>query len=174
MKIPNALPQFEGTTALLVVAGKQNAKLYMARDGSLQRVMEVKASKPQYTDKEGQFKRRGRGGTMSSGSVQETRDDETVRSFIAALKESLKSTGAAKGATKIYVFAPPPTRPRVVGAFGAREREKIEREFDGNYVSIPMLDLVKKIAESRGGRKVAPADAVARKILSVNDAGTSK
>lgn len=142
MKIPKHLPQFARTSALLIVAGKQDAALYTVSDGIIERIDAFKIPKPRYSDKEGRFGVRAKGGSVTGG-VLELRDEDIIRDFIRELKSRLKSAPAFE---YLYIFAPADTKNKIAAALPKNWKGKISGTIVGNYYYRPPLFVLEKIA----------------------------
>jgi hypothetical protein len=146
MKIPKNL-QFEDGEALLIVSGKQGAAFYHIRGECIELIDSFKVSKPEYTDFEGEFKVRGRGLTISSGSIKETDDESLIRSFLRELKKHL---GRLKlHIQKIYLFAPPQTKNKIKEAMRPENRNKVEKVVSGNFSRFHPIDLLERVYSSK-------------------------
>ena len=144
MKIPRKLPQFSRTTAYIIVAGKQDAAFYSASDGIIERLDAFKIPRPRYSDKEGRFGVRGKGGGNVTGGVLELRDEDIIRDFIKELKVRLKS---APSFEHIYLFAPADTKNRIAAALQNSWKEKVRATIVGNYYYRHPLIILEKIAQ---------------------------
>jgi hypothetical protein len=146
MKIPKNL-QLEDGEALLIVSGKQGAAFYHIRGNHIELVDNFKISKPEYTDFEGEFKIRGRGITISSGSIKENDDEGLIRSFIRELKQRLSHLRL--GISKIYLFAPPQTKNKIQEALPRESKGKIEKVVSGNFSRFHPIQLLERVYSSK-------------------------
>jgi hypothetical protein len=146
MKIPKSL-QLEDGEALLIVSGKQGASFYHIRGECIELVDSFKVSKPEYTDFEGEFKIRGRGLTISSGSIKETDDESIIRNFLRELKKHLSRLKLH--IQKIYLLAPPQTKNKIKDSLPVQDREKVEKVVSGNFSRFHPIDLLERVYSSK-------------------------
>ncbi len=146
MKISNHLPHFKSPT-LLVVAGKQEGCFYMAENDGIEQIHSIKLKKPQYTDREGHFESRGGNKVFGSGSVYESQDDETVRSFIKQLTTAIDNLIATHKAENIYLFCPPYLANQIEAEMTRENQKLIGFIFFGNYLNQHAFVLLSKIQE---------------------------
>lgn len=135
MKIPNHLNQFLEEESLVLVTGKQDAVIYKAFDGKLDKLDSFKIAHPHYSDDEGQF---GRGGT------KELRDSDIIRDFLKELVIRLKKLGSENYAA-LYIFTPSHVKNLVQEALPTNLRVKIRGVVEGNYFKLAPLDIIGKI-----------------------------
>ena len=107
MKIPRQFKQFHDEPALIIVAGRQDALLYSANNGMIDRVDAVKIPTPHYSDREGAFQTRRKGMIVRSGAPRELRDRDIIRDFIHELGKRMKKLSFS--ISKTYIFAPDQT-----------------------------------------------------------------
>jgi hypothetical protein len=146
MKIPRQFQQFKDEPTLLLVAGRQTAVLYEAKDGILNKIDSFEIPKPRYSDREGEFRRRGRGVTVSSGVPKELRDDDIINDFLKELKKRLKPLSKPE---KLIVFAPDKTRHKILDVLPKAWQQKVTKVIRGNYFNKEPLDVISRISPTK-------------------------
>lgn len=162
MKIPNNLPQFNDEEVLIIVAGRQDAIFYKAGNGTLFRLDAFKIPTPHYSDHEGEFKKRGRGITLSSGGIRELRDEDIIRDFLREFKQRIKKICES---SKIYIFAPNQTKNRITCVLPTKWQKKVWKVAEGNYYYCHPLYIIKRISQIEVRSPVLLIDPEAQKIL---------
>jgi len=155
MKISHNFPDFH-RSVLLVVAGKQEAAFHGISGDSVQRIHRIKIKKPEYTDREGFFARRGNNRTYGTGSVYEPQDNHTVHMFAKTLAAATETLAARPGFDIIYLFCPGYLAGEFEKAFSAEVQKKLRFIFYGNYLNQHAFVLLGKIQELL--RAEAPPD----------------
>jgi hypothetical protein len=143
MKIPKTFQKLEDGEVLLIVSGKQGAAFYHLHGESIDLVDNFKIDKPEYTDFEGEFKVRGRGITVSSGSIKESDDQGLIRQFLKELKH--RFSGLKFAVSKIYLLAPPQTKNKIKAALPAESRDKVEKVVSGNFSRFHPIQLLERV-----------------------------
>lgn len=143
MKIPRDLPQFDDGKTCIIIAGRQDAILYTAENGVISRLLNFKIPRPHYSDREGEFKTRGRGITISSGAVKELKKHDIIRDFIREFKQRIKRVPEC---VRIYIFAPADTKKKIVPALPKAWQKKVEKVIAGNYYYLHPLRVISKIS----------------------------
>ncbi len=144
MKIPRNLPQFEADTTLIIVAGRQDAVFYKVARGIIDRLDVFKIPRPHYSDNEGDFRMSGKGVFISSGGVQEPKNEKIIKDFIHELKQRIKKI---KECERIYIFAPSKTKNRIQSALPIVWQKRVVKIIAGNYYYHPPLSILKKISQ---------------------------
>lgn len=143
MKISNKYTHFNNKNALLIAAGKQDAKLYQVKDGGVEEVLSIKIPRPKYSDNEGIFQKSIHG-RVSSGSVEIHNDEPIIRDFLSELEKRAKEV---KGTfTDVYIFAPSNTKNKIEKVLPASWKKKINSITEGNYYSKSPTFLINKIS----------------------------
>jgi hypothetical protein len=164
MQIPGKLPQFESERALLLVAGKQDAVLYEAREGRVEKLLDIRVPKPHYSDDEGHFKVRVGGKTIRSGSVKEIRDEDIIRDFLHALKEEIRPL-MHQEFTHLFLFAPAKTKNRIREELPHHWQQAIAEVIEGNFYYRNPLYLLERISVVTVTAPSEPSSKEAKKIL---------
>jgi len=133
MKIKKQLPQFDEHPALLIVLGGREGVFYFAKDGQIEQVGSSSVSVPKYSDNEGFFRTRGRGGMSISGSVREFDKNELQKKFANACVSTLKQIQKAHSFEETYLFVPARLKNLIKEALPARVRKKIVKTKTGNH-----------------------------------------
>ncbi len=144
MKIPKNVEQFEDRTALIIVAGRQDAIFYHASKGTLNRLDAFKIPRPHYSDNESKFSMGGRGAVISSGGVREPKDEKVMKDFLRELKQRTKKIAEPES---IYLFAPSKIKNRITPVLPATWRKKVVLVCEGNYYYFHPLYVLKKISQ---------------------------
>lgn len=136
MQIPNTLPQFLDTTALMVVVAKEEGVFYRLSDGKMERIAEVDNHPPSYSDREGFFFRSGYGIGYSSGAPLETDKQENIRTFMKAAAAKLNELISKEEPQLLYVFEPAHLRGRLMREVGRsiESTTSVHTVKLGNYV----------------------------------------
>jgi hypothetical protein len=142
MKIPRKLRR-KDEDALLIVSGKQSAAFYHVYGSHIDFLDSFVVAKPEYTDFEGEFKVRGRGINVSSGSIKETDDESIIRHFLRELK--LRMHKQSFHIAKIYLLAPAQTKNKIRQALPSDSRDKVKSIISGNFSRFHPLDLLKRL-----------------------------
>lgn len=145
MKISKDLPQFNGDKNLLAIAGKQEAKFFIAHDGTLSEIGSVKTETPRYTDREGFFARRGNGRTLGTGSVYENKKEKIIGDFLAAFSSKVKELGKKEKFKNLVLFVPSHISNLVRDKLPKSLQQRIILVIKGNYLHKHPFDLLKKL-----------------------------
>ncbi|MDD3778366.1 MAG: hypothetical protein ACOX0H_01990 [Patescibacteria group bacterium] len=173
MEISKELPSFEKKKALIIVTGKQSAKLFVVNNGELNLLQEFDIPTPssEYTDNEGHFKSRGEGGYIASGSVREPKKEYLFDKFSSKLTEVVVDQDSLEKIQEIYLFTPEYMKNELKDSFPNIIQEKIVMEFYGNFGDQHVFELLKMIQEKGSEEsmdKITPISKKAQKILDKN------
>lgn len=149
MQIPQKYPQFEDELTLIIVSGKQAGDLHLARDGKLETVGEIRIEKPQYSDREGHFKRRSKGKSLGSGSPVKQRDEKAKQDYLRQLQEGLKELRQEADIASTILLAPSQHKEAVKQKLPTYIRNSITSETTGNFVGEHPKDILDRIADSK-------------------------
>jgi hypothetical protein len=166
MKISTHLPQFK-SPHLLISAGKQEGAFYLADENEITLIDNIKLEKPQYTDREGRFLKSGLGRVFGSGSVYESKDDETTRAFVKKLTERTTHLVFENHIKHIYLFCPTYLANQMEAGLTRDLQDMITYIFFGNYHNQHPFVLLAKIQEYQKveDRTVTPIKNEAMNIL---------
>ncbi len=178
MKISNHLPHFSEPN-LLVVAGKQEAAFFKARNDQIHQVYHFKVEKPEYSDNESRRERRGSGGAsrFGGGSPFKHNENELLRGFLKQLTDEVIALDTRKEVDKLYLFCPTYLSSPIEDNLPNDIRNKIEFIFFGNYLNQHPFVLLSKIQEFQRIEKdkkiVEPIKLEALEILKKTGSGLS-
>jgi hypothetical protein len=149
MKISRDLPQFDGEKTLIVVAGKQEARFFLAKDGVIEESQSFQFEKPKYSDREGFFMSRGKSGVYRSGAVYEFKKQRLVKELGSRLKEGFADIAKYNKIDKIYLLSPEHLENDVKKAIPPDYRKKIKFLLKGDYSHFHPFDILDKIASQK-------------------------
>lgn len=145
MNISRDLPQFTDEKALLVVTGKQEAEVYAAGDGIIEKVASCKVEKPTFSDHEGSFRMRAHGGLTRSGSYEEVRKEKLLEDFVKEFKKILKEALVNRSPDRVYLFTPAYMVNRVRDALPANIQKILKRTIRGNFYERHPFEILAKL-----------------------------
>jgi protein required for attachment to host cells len=148
MKIKKELSLFKEKKSLIIVTGKQSAKIYLAENKQINLLeeIEIPTLSSQYSDREGHFKRSGRQKYyIASGSVYEAKKQHLFKKFSNQLSKKVSSLNNKEKPQELYLFTPDYMKNEIKKNFNKLLKEKIVMEFEGNYLDDHVFDLLKKI-----------------------------
>ncbi|OGZ42169.1 MAG: hypothetical protein A3C80_02010 [Candidatus Ryanbacteria bacterium RIFCSPHIGHO2_02_FULL_45_43] len=143
MKIQRQLPQFENEKALFVVAGKQSGVLYYVSNGQIHELETVRVATPHYSDKEGFFATRTRGGVMFSGAVREVKKQEIRKRFSKNLAKSVKRHASNKDF--VYLFVSRQMSEEILHALPVAARKRVKKIYFGNLAEFHPFDILRRV-----------------------------
>ncbi len=146
MRIPQSLPQFVKKYALLIVSGKQAAKVFFARNLDIVELEEFKVERPHYSDNEG-FSTHGRRHTSGSvsGSDRGIKESEILTPFLKTLRADIKKILQKYNIKEIYLFVPDYMARMVPRALPKHAQQLVRQEIHGNFVRLSPVQLLHKI-----------------------------
>lgn len=145
MKIPIELPQFDKRRACIAVFGKSIGICYLAYQGEVKKISQIKEIKPKYSDREGFFARSGKGRVYGTGSVYESKNDALIRRFSRRVADKLEEIAKKKKIDDIYLFEPAYVTNRNSEHFSPFVKRRIRMHVVGNYTKHHSLQLIKEI-----------------------------
>lgn len=134
---------------MIIIAGRQEAKFYVAQDGRIELEEEINIPNPDYTDREGFFGRNSPGMT-ASGSVYEEKKDYVLKRFEKAFRAFIDGSFRSGQFTHVMIFAPDFMKNILSENLPATVKKKISLTLSGNYTKMhpfKILGLVKKLKE---------------------------
>lgn len=143
MQISDKLPQFIDDSALLLVAGSQEADFYLAKNGEILAIGSVVLEKNHYSDRE-DFGRRG-SIVFESGSKSEKVKTAKRSDFLKLFKEYVKGLSTEQKVKKVYLYAPAENMADLKKALPAAFQKKLLGVFEGNFHKEKPFDILKKI-----------------------------
>lgn len=145
MLIEKHLPQFDKEKALLVVAGKKEAKLFVAKKGVLEELDLFILPKPKYTDREGFYKSDAEKGMSGSGSVYEPKKNYEIKVFLHRLRDEMKFARNEWKFTSIYLFSPGYLAKEIFAVLPSEFCDMVKFKLTGNFVKSHPFELLQKI-----------------------------
>ena len=151
MRIPKNLKHLSSKKedSLLLVTGKQDAVIYRAHEGNLEKVDCFKLETPHYSDNEGKGgptgKGTGRGKGARSMVQKEVHDRDIIRDFMHELVIHLKNL-KAENVPSIYLFTPSYVKNQIMSALPTDLRKHIKAVVEGNYFNLAPAELMLKLA----------------------------
>lgn len=109
MKISDKLPQFIQKKTLFIIAGLQACRFYFGNNGEITEIGSFEISKPEYTDREGWFKKQKGGQLLGSGSVYEPKDLYVKDKFVHRVCAMAEKFITERNIKSIYLFSPAKT-----------------------------------------------------------------
>lgn len=149
MRISRDLPQFTDEDVFLVVTGKQEAEVYAAGDGIIEKIASCKVEKPTFSDHEGSFRMRAHGGLTRSGSYEEVRKEKVLEDFIKEFRKMLKQVLVNRMPDRMYLFTPAYMVNRVRDALPVRMRNILKRTIRGNFYERHPFEILAKLRPKR-------------------------
>lgn len=98
MRIPRQLHQFRDETALVIVAAKQEGRVYRARNGEIELIEEFRTPTPKFSDNEGLSEERGRRENNAELMIK--------RDYLEHFEKLFRSIAPIPKPTNVYIFAP--------------------------------------------------------------------
>lgn len=143
MQIPQSLPQFLDSEALIIVAAKENGIIYRIKDGEVQKIETLEKPLPTYSDDEGYFF------SAAGGGAPKERDDidEYKKAFDRTVAAELDSLIGQESARVLYVFEPEHLKGRIIAELQKHPHVSVHTVRYGNYVHEDPLQLLKYIQE---------------------------
>lgn len=131
-KISGKLYQFKDETALVIVAAKQEGRIYRASNGEIELLEEFRISTPKFSDNEGM--------PEEAGHMENATEDIIRREYLEHFKTFLHSLASSFKPNHVYLFAPTHT---------AGELEKIIDKIFGDLPTKPIIGIFTKEPPSR-------------------------
>ena len=138
MKISSNLPQFESEKVLLVVTGRLEADFFRAGNGEVEKIAGFRVEKPQYSNREGHFKTRGRGATLAS-------KEKILQDFRREFRKHVRSILADGLPDRIYVCTPSYLKNEVVALLPKRAAARVKKLVSGNLYGRHPFEILEKI-----------------------------
>ncbi|MFW5853254.1 MAG: hypothetical protein ACOCU8_01265 [Patescibacteria group bacterium] len=164
MKIPQKLVQFKNKETLLVVMGHHHGLFFKARDGEIEKIEEIKIEEPEYSDKEGLFKKGG-GEDTTYGSVLESKKNEYEKKFSIELAEKVLAYSKKVSLDQIYLFYPKEMNYLIEKDWNENLKKIISARFYGNYTKQNPKVLLEMITEKIESLNKTEPIGEAKKIL---------
>ena len=133
MKIKKQLPQFDDAVALLMVLGGKEGVFYLAHEGEIRKAGGCRVNDPKYSDNEGFFGKRSRGGATAAGSVREYPKQQVEAEFLKACKAEASRIEKEQGFNEVYLFVPARLKNSLQETLPVRIKKKIQKVKTGNH-----------------------------------------
>ena len=141
MKIPSKFPQFEKENVLIVATGAQDADIYLASDGLMDKVISFRIPRRRYSDEEG-FSVQKSG---VSGSAREYPKEAAIQEFLKRLETELKTISQKEKISHVCLFSPDYMMKMVKSVFPVNLRDKVKISVDGNFSQHSPMELLEKL-----------------------------
>ncbi len=166
LTISKDFPFLEKKNVVIIVTGKQTAKLFVVKSGTLKEEKTIDIPNPSFDNKKGTFMRSGHGKIYGSGSVHKTKADQVRIEFKNELEKYLK-TLLSKKRDAIFLLCPSYMKDDVLEVIPTQKQKLITELIEGNFYKLHPFTILKKIAEKRSNAKSKKEiiDPEARKIL---------
>jgi len=172
MKISKDLMQFNGGASLLLVAGREDAKFYIAQNGNISRVDAFRVKKLEYSDREGYSEKRmsGEAGQRHhkisvAGSEYEMKNPMLIHDFLMLVLSEFNKVARRYEIERIYFFCAPYMKKRIKKVFPTVYQRKIIMTIDGDYHAIHPFKLIEIIQGSLESKKIKIIKPEAKRIL---------
>ena len=144
MQIKKGLNQFENQTVLLAVTGDYQAKFFVAGDGEINLVAEIKAEIFESRGNEGFFggKKGGSKGRMG-GPSYEVPKEYLFKKFAVKFKTEVMALEQKN--LPIYLFAPSMIHNQLAAALPKAMAARIIMNIPGNFLQLKPFDLIEKL-----------------------------
>jgi hypothetical protein len=146
MQITKGLNQFENQTVLLAVTGDYQAKFFVAGEGEINLVAEIKAESVESRGNEGFFggKKGGSNGRMGSPSFEAPKE-YLFQKFAVKFKAEVMALEQKN--LPIYLFAPSMIHNQLAAALPKAMAARIVMNIPGNFLQLKPFDLIEKLAK---------------------------
>jgi len=144
-KVSNQINHINKSNSVLIVSGRQAAKIYELRQGRIVADPAITIENPKYSDHEGFNMRRGKGTVYGTASAHESKDDGVVTDFLHQLEKEAKTLQQSRDFDAVYLFAPSECFQTVKNALPQNWVKKIQFEYRGNFTKFAPDRLLEKI-----------------------------
>src|SRR3989344_5368752 len=147
MRIPSKFLQFENEKVLMVAGGAQEADIYIASNGTLDKVVSFRIPRRKYSDVEGFFAGRTKTGKkgrlLGTGAAREYPKEASIKEFLNRLESEIKIISKKEKISYVCLFSPDYMMKAVKSVFPAILRSKIKILINGNFAGHSADDLLK-------------------------------
>jgi hypothetical protein len=176
MKIPHPLPQFENTTALLMVSGEFEAHFYIARNGFIERRQIIQhIPREEVIGKDwgltGNSERATPFGAVSSTGIRKLNLKKKFREEVA---HALDEMALYNNVQEIYLLGPHHVTLDILRKLGQPTKAKIRGKYDGEYTKDGPIRVLEIIYETKAKPKPTLQTKTEKKILNRPKTGSSK
>lgn len=166
MDISIKLPRFENEKALILLAGEQTAKFYLANNSRVKELAFFRVHPADYPDREGYRQQRGGLPSFGASSMDDRKDTWREQEFLTHLRDTVKVILDHEKPDTIYIFAPGNIIPKIRGFIPFLQRRKIRMMIPQNLVNTHPFRILEKITqETAKQHQSVPINPEARKIL---------
>lgn len=156
MKIPAQLHQFRKETALVIVSGAYEARVFLAKDGEFsQKKFEEVSTREDYSDREG-FWRTGRvktkrdAGNVGTWGSTEHHKEYLHDKFLHALRDDTFDLFLKEHVTGVYLFAPHYISLAITErGLHPFLKQRIKMNIEGDYQYHHPVEILKMITKER-------------------------
>jgi hypothetical protein len=154
MKIPHPLPQFENTTALLLVSGEFEAHFYTARNGFIEHRQTIRhIPREEIIGKDWGFREGKIESTPSSGSVSSAgiRRINLKKKFREEIDRTLDEMTLYNGAQEIYLVGPRNVLLDILKKTDRRTKIRIRGKHDGEHIKKNPVEILSLLQIAQEG-----------------------
>ena len=165
MRISSTFPQFVGDQTLFVVCGGQRGIIYLAYDGIINGVEDIRADEPANYERGGFFAHSGGDGSLYRyGSFSETKDYKVRKEFARKIRLAIDRASKQYGAKSIYLFVPSYRKNLILDNLTNTVKRRIRKILPGNYTELSPIQLLQLLESYYPTTRKTPQKE-ARKIL---------
>lgn len=171
MKIPSENYQFLNEQSLLVVTSLQKALIYKAKDGEIEKILEIdvdKEKRKDYFENVGVFKAGVKELLHHGRSLEDKQQKEREKRkkiFLKKLKKDIKQIKDINDFDSVYLFVPESIENGLKKEIPNSLKDRVGAIFYGNFVSDHKVELIKKIDSLQKEKKIVLTKEEAKKIL---------
>jgi len=148
MQIPQELPQFSGTRAVIITSGATAGKVYVAADGMIELVHAYEEPPPGYSDNEGHFARKSQGIELGSGAPREIDKTPQVKRYVTELVSGLTTMERASDIEEVYLMAPAYVLPTLQKALTRELSDLLVSSHSGNFLNAHPTEFLKRLSDT--------------------------
>lgn len=164
MRISSMFPQFEEDRTLFVVCGGQRGIIYLAYDGIINEVEDIRVDDPVNPEREGFFAHYGNGSIYGYGSLLESKDHKVRKDFARRIRLAIDRVTKQYKAKSIYLFVPSYRKNLVLDNLTSVVKKRIKRTLPGNYTELSPIQLLQLVESYYPTPRKVPQEE-AQKIL---------
>lgn len=131
MNIPKAFPQYVGERALFIVTGSEDAKLFLATDGTIENVAAFRVKPPKFDAKE-----------KSLYPLKTHGKQMHQKEFVSTLAENIRSAAGRSRIHHAYLFTPSELKNVVRKALPPGVTQALRKTITGNYLDKSVVELL--------------------------------
>lgn len=157
-------PQFENDRTLFVVCGGQRGIIYLAYDGIINEVEDIRVDDPENSERDGFFAHYGNESVYGYGSVLESKDHKFRKDFARRIRLAIDRVTKQYKANSIYLFVPSYRKNLILSNLTNPVKKRIKRILPGNYTELSPIQLLQLVESYYPTSQKIPREE-ARKIL---------